>query len=63
MSIFDIFIVSATVFFTAALSMIVLLAIYLLLTKIVELAKKRKRRAEQNQGYFYTQNNLPLIIN
>ena len=51
MNIFEIIIVSATVFFTMALSMIVFLAIYMLLTKIIELAKKRKKRAERDQGY------------
>ena len=51
MTIFEIFIVSATVFFTAAISMIVLLAIYMLLVKVIEMAKKKTMLTEQNQGY------------
>ena len=58
MNISEIIIVSATVFFTMALSMVVFLAIYMLLRKIIELSKKRKKRAERDQGYFLWFNNF-----
>ena len=69
MTIFEIFIVSATVFFTAALLMIVVLAIFMLLMKIAEIFKKRTMRAEQNQGFVklsqkkIAQANLESVLN
>ena len=53
MNLFEILILSVTVFFTAAILMLLLLAIYMAMVKIVELAKKRTRRAERNQGDYY----------
>ena len=52
MKLFDIFVVSATVFLTATMLLLLCLAIYLLVAKIYNLARKRTQRVERDQGYY-----------
>ncbi len=52
MKLLEVFILSVTVFFTAAILMLLTLAIYVAIVKIFEMKKKRSRRNARGQGTF-----------